>query len=224
MVSDVASRSVPCCKMLESRELERALQDVFPFDPYDIQLGFMSNMYDCIENQQFGLFESPTGTGKTLSIICALLTWLKEHRKRLNAAISEGNAHNDTLGDKNNVEGPCFVPAWLSEGADDGSVQDSHGNSNDIKSRGFDCTPPSTSRGPRVIYAARTHSQLSQFMGASLFTYLEERMATCQESWPDFLCVLVLRKMPPHKSHRVTMADVCYTIFIRLGGGGVTFT
>ena len=33
-----------------------------PFQPYSIQVEFMRAVYDCIENRQVGVFESPTGT------------------------------------------------------------------------------------------------------------------------------------------------------------------
>lgn len=34
----------------------------FPFEPYPIQLDFMRNLYDCLEQGKLGIFESPTGT------------------------------------------------------------------------------------------------------------------------------------------------------------------
>lgn len=53
-----------------------------PFEPYDIQLQFMEAVYSCIEQGKVGIFESPTGTGKSLSLICGSLTWLREHKQR----------------------------------------------------------------------------------------------------------------------------------------------
>ena len=53
-----------------------------PFEPYEIQQQFMEALYDCIENGKVGIFESPTGTGKSLSLICASLSWLREHKRR----------------------------------------------------------------------------------------------------------------------------------------------
>lgn len=53
-----------------------------PFQPYDIQQQFMQAVYDCIEDGKVGIFESPTGTGKSLSLICGSLTWLREHKRR----------------------------------------------------------------------------------------------------------------------------------------------
>ena len=53
-----------------------------PFEPYEIQQEFMEALYGCIEQRKVGIFESPTGTGKSLSLICASLTWLRDHKRR----------------------------------------------------------------------------------------------------------------------------------------------
>ncbi|KAJ8118188.1 hypothetical protein OPT61_g794 [Boeremia exigua] len=53
-----------------------------PFEPYDIQKRFMNAVYDCLEDGKVGIFESPTGTGKSLSLICGSLTWLRDHKRR----------------------------------------------------------------------------------------------------------------------------------------------
>ncbi|KAH6649534.1 helicase C-terminal domain-containing protein [Chaetomium tenue] len=54
-----------------------------PYTPYDVQLDFMRTVYDVLEkgNGQVGILESPTGTGKSLSLICATLTWLRAHKR-----------------------------------------------------------------------------------------------------------------------------------------------
>lgn len=49
-----------------------------PFQPYEIQLQFMRALYKCIEDGNVGIFESPTGTGKSLSLVCGSLTWLRD--------------------------------------------------------------------------------------------------------------------------------------------------
>ena len=53
-----------------------------PFEPYDIQQEFMEAVYNCIEDGKVGILESPTGTGKSLSLICGSLTWLREHKRK----------------------------------------------------------------------------------------------------------------------------------------------
>ncbi|KAJ8922586.1 hypothetical protein NQ315_007616 [Exocentrus adspersus] len=51
----------------------------FPYQPYDIQEQFMQKLYFALENRKLGIFESPTGTGKSLSIVCGAIRWLKDH-------------------------------------------------------------------------------------------------------------------------------------------------
>ncbi|AQK84862.1 ATP-dependent DNA helicase DDX11 isoform X1 [Zea mays] len=55
----------------------------FPFAPYPIQSEFMSFLYAALSSGPgaLALLESPTGTGKTLSIICSALQWLLDHRE-----------------------------------------------------------------------------------------------------------------------------------------------
>ncbi|XP_063901225.1 ATP-dependent DNA helicase DDX11-like isoform X2 [Zophobas morio] len=54
----------------------------FPYIPYPIQNELMKKIFEAIENGGLGLFESPTGTGKTMSIICSTLTWLRANVER----------------------------------------------------------------------------------------------------------------------------------------------
>uniref|UniRef100_A0A336KTI8 DNA 5'-3' helicase n=1 Tax=Culicoides sonorensis TaxID=179676 RepID=A0A336KTI8_CULSO len=61
----------------------------FPFDPYQIQKNFMQELFKVIENKQIGIFESPTGTGKTLTLTCGALTWLIEHETAVSIELEE---------------------------------------------------------------------------------------------------------------------------------------
>ncbi|KAJ4818356.1 ATP-dependent DNA helicase chl1 [Rhynchospora pubera] len=54
----------------------------FPFDPYPIQSEFMCFLYDSLNKGGIAMLESPTGTGKTLSIICSALQWLIDRRNQ----------------------------------------------------------------------------------------------------------------------------------------------
>ncbi|KAI9594752.1 helicase C-terminal domain-containing protein [Syncephalis fuscata] len=54
----------------------------FPFPPYNIQLDFMQSLYTAIETGKVGIFESPTGTGKSLSLLCGALRWIQDNNTR----------------------------------------------------------------------------------------------------------------------------------------------
>lgn len=55
-----------------------------PYTPYEIQEQFMQTVYDVLSrgSGSVGILESPTGTGKSLSLICASLTWLRDFKKQ----------------------------------------------------------------------------------------------------------------------------------------------
>lgn len=95
----------------------------FPHTPYDIQLQFMRSLYQVLENGEVGLFESPTGTGKTLSLLCGALTWLEAHR---NPVANDGQEQDDD-----------DMPAWLREGPTPGaSKRDRPTDSSDEEDNG----------------------------------------------------------------------------------------
>ncbi|XP_039296292.1 ATP-dependent DNA helicase DDX11 [Nilaparvata lugens] len=67
---------------LEHEELVPPEEFPFPFEPYSIQKDFMKNLFLSLEHGKLGIFESPTGTGKSQSLICGSLKWLLEHEER----------------------------------------------------------------------------------------------------------------------------------------------
>ncbi|KAI1432992.1 DNA repair helicase [Xylaria sp. CBS 124048] len=71
-------------KMEATIERTRNIDFHHPFTPYDVQYEFMHTVYNVLEqgDGQIGILESPTGTGKSLSLICAALTWLRTHKKQ----------------------------------------------------------------------------------------------------------------------------------------------
>ncbi|SZF03684.1 unnamed protein product [Blumeria hordei] len=54
-----------------------------PYKPYEIQEIFMETVYQVLEKGQVGILESPTGTGKSLSLICGAITWLRDHKGKM---------------------------------------------------------------------------------------------------------------------------------------------
>lgn len=79
-----------------------------PFTPYDVQHQFMRAVYDVLEkgDGQVGILESPTGTGKSLSLICGALTWLRNHKR------SRYEANFQSV-----AEGMKGEPEWMIENA-----------------------------------------------------------------------------------------------------------
>ncbi|EEY53161.1 uncharacterized protein PITG_06792 [Phytophthora infestans T30-4] len=55
----------------------------FPFPPYDSQLIYMEKVLLALTSKQNAILESPTGTGKTLCLLCATLAWRRELQKKL---------------------------------------------------------------------------------------------------------------------------------------------
>jgi chromosome transmission fidelity protein 1 len=75
-----------------------------PYEPYEIQNELMTAIYECIANGKIGIFESPTGTGKSLSLICSSLKWLRD-------------AQEEALQNQTAVEVGLDEPSWVAEHA-----------------------------------------------------------------------------------------------------------
>ncbi|XP_055389543.1 regulator of telomere elongation helicase 1 homolog [Condylostylus longicornis] len=63
----------------------------FPFEPYPVQVAYMKKVIETLESSTNAVLESPTGTGKTLSLLCSTLAWLL-HKKEM--VICNMKAHN----------------------------------------------------------------------------------------------------------------------------------
>ncbi|KAI9107767.1 hypothetical protein K1719_021188 [Acacia pycnantha] len=55
----------------------RGIDVEFPFEAYDCQLVYMEKVIQSLQEKCNALLESPTGTGKTLCLLCATLAWRK---------------------------------------------------------------------------------------------------------------------------------------------------
>lgn len=55
----------------------------FPFPPYEIQQSFMEKLYSVLNNKKIGIFESPTGTGKSLTLLCASLKFINDYEQAI---------------------------------------------------------------------------------------------------------------------------------------------
>ncbi|XP_067000771.2 regulator of telomere elongation helicase 1 homolog [Anabrus simplex] len=115
----------------------------FPFEPYDVQVTYMEKVIECLEKRQNGVLESPTGTGKTLSLLCASCGWMMQKKAQLQAKLQP---QMFKLQDGDFVAG-LQNSLNIQPGANPNSA---------INEQSFMFKPP------KVIYASRTHSQLSQ--------------------------------------------------------------
>ncbi|KAH6600328.1 hypothetical protein BASA61_002334 [Batrachochytrium salamandrivorans] len=93
--------------MTDSSKIHKEIEFPFPFPPWTIQEQFMQSLYQTLDRSHVGIFESPTGTGKSLSIICASLKWLRDHQ---DATIDEMLCEQDNLDPPNNS---TDEPDWV---------------------------------------------------------------------------------------------------------------
>lgn len=115
-----AATSVAISKDMESKALDAMDMDgeffSFPYEPYSIQLDLMRQLWETLERGHCGIFESPTGTGKSISLICGALTWLTKHTDEFGLVQASQNAENtdaetgEHMKPNNNAE-----PSWLSD-------------------------------------------------------------------------------------------------------------
>lgn len=58
-----------------------------PYTPYQIQLDLMQHLYASIDQSQVSIINSPTGTGKSLSLLCSTMTWLNQSKVSIKSAL-----------------------------------------------------------------------------------------------------------------------------------------
>ncbi|VYS46712.1 unnamed protein product [Arabidopsis thaliana] len=86
------------------------LQVEFPYQPYGTQLAFMSRVISTLDRAQrdghsHALLESPTGTGKSLSLLCSVLAWQKSYKSRFpNGNLSHSKTQPSDIAGSSNVE------------------------------------------------------------------------------------------------------------------------
>ncbi|KAL4579106.1 hypothetical protein LXL04_015241 [Taraxacum kok-saghyz] len=127
----------------------------FPYQPYGSQLAYMGRVIATLDRAQrdghsHALLESPTGTGKSLSLLCSVLAWQKNQQlKSLVGNLSHSKPDPDALVDPMGCGGG-FVP----EMEPSGNVMPTLSETNNTEQK--------KKRGPIIYYATRTHSQITQ--------------------------------------------------------------
>ncbi|KFV68203.1 Regulator of telomere elongation helicase 1, partial [Dryobates pubescens] len=109
----------------------------FPFEPYPCQEVYMEKVLECLQKKVNGILESPTGTGKTLCLLCSTLAW-REHFKD---SITARKIAQRMAG------GELFPGRPLCSWGTAAPEEEASTYYTDV---------------PKIIYASRTHSQLTQ--------------------------------------------------------------
>ncbi|KAF9398539.1 Fanconi anemia group J protein [Mortierella sp. AD011] len=63
--------------------ITRGVKVIFPFKPYKSQVDMMSSIIEALQKQENALLESPTGSGKSLALLCGALAWLESQKEAL---------------------------------------------------------------------------------------------------------------------------------------------
>ncbi|GLD91604.1 hypothetical protein PINS_up000137 [Pythium insidiosum] len=85
----------------------------FPYEPYAIQLDLMRQLWATIDAGHVGIFESPTGTGKSMSLICGALTWLVKHTDEHGLPLQKtAKSNSDTPAEASTTDEPSWLAAY----------------------------------------------------------------------------------------------------------------
>ena len=80
----------------------------FPYTAYGTQLALMSRIITALKQQKHALLESPTGTGKTCSLLCAALAWQRVSQLPLAGSDQEQLSDADSVSAAEAAQGPSF--------------------------------------------------------------------------------------------------------------------
>ncbi|CAG9476235.1 unnamed protein product [Plasmodium vivax] len=109
----------------------------FPYELYDCQYNYMLSVLNALKRKENAILESPTGTGKTLCLLCASISYLVD-------VLEKKGAFSENINITENKKNISF---------------DFKENEN---SKGSPAKVAPPSDFPKIIYASRTHSQLKQ--------------------------------------------------------------
>ncbi|XP_072170315.1 regulator of telomere elongation helicase 1-like [Diadema setosum] len=118
------------------------VQVEFPFEPYGCQKDYMEKVIQCLQTGKNGVLESPTGTGKTLCLLCSALAWRHTYiaQQELGRCLKGSKGDGAAASYQEQLMGDLKAGAGWGETNEEGLFIDR----------------------PKIIYASRTHSQLSQ--------------------------------------------------------------
>ena len=89
----------------QTRLLLSGIEVFFPYEPYPNQKIYMEKVIEACKKNTIAGLESPTGTGKTLCLLCASLAYLRHERQRL---IDERNNNFDVIDKTEKIKQPII--------------------------------------------------------------------------------------------------------------------
>ncbi|CAL9205095.1 unnamed protein product [Musa hybrid cultivar] len=127
----------------------------FPFKPYGSQLAFMGRVISTLDRARrqgrcHALLESPTGTGKSLSLLCSSLAWQGHHQHLVLSGAAAPPPCPPPLASDPLVHGGGFIPP--SQPSSDAEEPPAPTSARAQRRQSL----------PKIYYASRTHSQISQ--------------------------------------------------------------
>ncbi|KAF9911357.1 ATP-dependent DNA helicase chl1 [Linnemannia zychae] len=75
----------------------------------------MQQLFECIDQRKVGIFESPTGTGKSLSMICGAVSWLMEHNRAEQERVLEDQTTKELGGMSPRNNSSDDTPDWVQQ-------------------------------------------------------------------------------------------------------------
>ncbi|KAL4419625.1 hypothetical protein ABPG77_008566 [Micractinium sp. CCAP 211/92] len=166
----------------------------FPHQAYGVQLSFMSKVIAALEGGHNALLEAPTGSGKTLSLLCSALAWQVREKQRIEeglaaekaaaqeagAALGEGDSFADADAccaggsaesePKKSPSSEKHTPQQSASPGDGGFMPAGEGGAEPE-------VPALRRKPPKIFYATRTHSQIAQVVKELKRSEYKPRMA-----------------------------------------------
>eukprot|EP00955_Chlamydomonas_euryale_P047936 353839-Chlamydomonas_euryale.AAC.25 len=121
----------------------------FPHQPYGVQFVYMGALIRALNAEGNALLEAPTGSGKTLSLLCSALAWQQRRKREIaemhtRRQVEHAEANRQQQG-QHATDATTDVPCKLPKGDKDVSVPQIE-----------------IPKLPRIFFATRTHSQIAQ--------------------------------------------------------------
>eukprot|EP01083_Nonionella_stella_P198039 727513_1 len=148
----------------------RGVRVEFPFEAYDCQRVYMARVIEALQQGTNALLESPTGTGKTLCLLCSVLAWRQNF-----IAHQQLHALPDSEA-KKELEATFQEPELNLPSSEKRLLSDFGRFTREKASLSSALDAPATSK-PVIVYSSRTHSQIQQVVKELKSTRYKPRIA-----------------------------------------------